>query len=257
MTKSTKTTKSTKSAKTKKHIYELALLCINSPMYYALYKDRELCFETKKEGKILDCLHSMQCELQEKRIDISAVYYARGPGNLSALKLAHTFLHTLAVVEGVKLHSCDSFALLGDVAIFAYGKRYFIKQDEGIECVFLDKDFDFKKTALNVAENMDKNHCIDSADSAVFVDSTDCAESMESIDCVSVAKTKSKRKSKIISTKKSNPTISNEKISNAKKTNAKQAKVIFDSSFDFRFPCKLDISLFTSPCEPLYILPAV
>lgn len=249
MTKSTKTTKSTKSAKTKKHIYELALLCINSPMYYALYKDRELCFEAKKEGKILDCLHSMQCELQEKRIDISAVYYARGPGNLSALKLAHTFLHTLAVVEGVKLHSCDSFALLGDVAIFAYGKRYFIKQDEGIECVFLDKDFGFKKTALNVAENMDKNHCIDSADSADSVKPADCAES---IDCASVATTKSKRKSKIISTKKTN-----EKISNAKKTNTKQAKVIFDSSFDFRFPCKLDISLFTSPCEPLYILPAV
>ncbi|MGX3044471.1 hypothetical protein [Helicobacter sp. T3_23-1056] len=256
-------TKSTKSAKTKKHIYELALLCINSPMYYALYKDRELCFEAKKEGKILDCLHSMQCELQEKRIDISAVYYARGPGNLSALKLAHTFLHTLAVVEGVKLHSCDSFALLGDVAIFAYGKRYFIKQDEGIECVFLDKDFGFKKTALNVAENMDKNHCIDSVDSADFMDSTDSAifvksaDCAESIDCASVATTKSKRKSKIISTKKSNPTISNEKISNAKKTNAKQAKLIFDYSFDFRFPCKLDISLFTSPCEPLYILPAV
>ncbi len=216
-------TKSIKSTQSKKHIYELALLCINSPMYYAVYKDRELFFEAKKEGKILDCLHSMQCELQEKRIDISAVYYARGPGNLSALKLAHTFLHTLAVMEGVKLHSCDSFALLGDVAIFAYGKRYFIKRDKNIECVFLDSSLE---TGIsNVAQNMDKNHCVDSVDSADFVD-CGCATTI---------------KSSIISTKK--PT--------------NQPKVIFDSLFYFRFPCKLDISLFTSPCEPLYILPAV
>ena len=209
-----------KSTQSKKNIYELALLCINSPMYYAVYKDRELFFESKKEGKILDCLHSMQCELQEKRIDISAVYYARGPGNLSALKLAHTFLHTLAVMEGVRLHSCDSFALLGDVAIFAYGKRYFIKRDKNIECVFLDSSLE--TSISNMAQNMDKNYCVDSAD---FVD------------CACVATTKSS-------------TISTKQPTN-------QPKVIFDSLFDFRFPCKLDISLFTSPCEPLYILPAV
>lgn len=186
-------------------MYELVLMCINSPLYYAVYKDRKLAFEAKKEGKTLDALHQMQRELKQKNIELKAVYYARGPGNLSALKLAHTFLHTLAVIEGVELKACDSFDLLcnslggflGEVAIFAYGKRYFIKRGESIECVLL--------------EDLDKNADSSSAESK----------------------------------------LAKRHISTAK------SFTIFDSSVEFRFPRKLDISRFSSPCEPLYVLPPV
>lgn len=193
-------------------MYEIALVCINSPLYYGVYKDRNLIYEAKKEGKTLDALHAMQCELKAKHITPKAVYYARGPGNLSALKLAHTFLHTLEVVEGIELRACDSFDLLGEVAIFAFGKRYFIKRDNEIECVFLDEVL---KSSEKSRQNASQN--------------------------ISVAK------------KDFGSSAASTKASGAKADSAK--RVIFDSSFEFRFPRRLDISLFGSPCEPLYVLP--
>lgn len=195
-------------------MYEIALVCINSPLYYGVYKDRNLIYEAKKEGKTLDALHAMQCELKAKHITPKAVYYARGPGNLSALKLAHTFLHTLEVVEGIELRACDSFDLLGEVAIFAFGKRYFIKRDNEIECVFLDEVL---KSSEKSRQNASQN--------------------------ISVAK------------KDFGSSAASTKASGAKADRAK--RVIFDSSFEFRFPRRLDISLFDSPCEPLYVLPPV
>lgn len=193
-------------------MYEIALVCINSPLYYGVYKDRNLIYEAKKEGKTLDALHAMQCELKAKHITPKAVYYARGPGNLSALKLAHTFLHTLEVVEGIELRACDSFDLLGEVAIFAFGKRYFIKRDNEIECVFLDEVL---KSSEKSRQNASQNISVEKKDFGSSAAST--------------------------------------KASGAKADSAK--RVIFDSSFEFRFPRRLDISLFGSPCEPLYVLP--
>lgn len=195
-------------------MYEIALVCINSPLYYGVYKDRNLIYEAKKEGKTLDALHAMQCELKAKHITPKAVYYARGPGNLSALKLAHTFLHTLEVVEGIELRACDSFDLLGEVAIFAFGKRYFIKRDNEIECVFLDEVL---KSSEKSRQNASQNISVEKKDFGSSAAST--------------------------------------KASGAKADSAK--RVIFDSSFEFRFPRRLDISLFGSPCEPLYVLPPV
>lgn len=231
-------------------MYEIALVCINSPLYYGVYKDRNLIYEAKKEGKTLDALHAMQCELKAKHITPKAVYYARGPGNLSALKLAHTFLHTLEVVEGIELRACDSFDLLGEVAIFAFGKRYFIKRDNEIECVFLDevlkpseksrqnasqnvsvakKDFGSSARLGAVSSEVPKDLDFGVGDSSVDFDFAKGASLGSSVDSAKVGGTK-----------------------------ADSAKrVIFDSSFEFRFPHRLDISIFGSPCEPLYVLPPV
>ena len=197
-------------------MYEIVLVCINSPLYYGVYKDREIVYQAKKEGKTLDALHAMQCELKAKHIKPKTVYYARGPGNLSALKLAHTFLHTLEVVEGVELRACDSFDLLGEVAIFAFGKRYFIKRDNEIECVFLDE------VLAKSSEQSRQNASVAKKDFDSSADSTK---------------------------------IDNTKVSSTKVSIAKRA--IFDSSFEFRFPRRIDISLFDSSCEPLYVLPPV
>ncbi len=210
-------------------MYEVMLMCINSPLYYAVYKDRKLAFDAKIDGKTLDALYQMQCGLKQKNIEIKTIYYARGPGNLSALKLTHTFLHTLAVVENVELKACDSFDLLcnsleeglGEVAIFAYGKRYFIKRGGEIKCVFLE----------NLDKELDSSDIVDNADVNVAKSSLIKESSLD------VNEAKSKKTKKHISTAKS--------------------FVVFDSSVDFRFPHKLDIALFTSPCEPLYVLPPV
>lgn len=237
-------------------MYEIVLVCINSPLYYGIYKDRNLIYEAKKEGKTLDALHAMQCELKAKHITPKAVYYARGPGNLSALKLAHTFLHTLEVVEGIELRACDSFDLLGEVAIFAFGKRYFIKRDNEIVCVFLDEVLKpSEKSRQNSSQNISvaKKDFGSSAElgavsSKVSKDLDSCArgvaDSARDSGCgFGFAKVDSVDSS-----------LGSAKVG-AKVDSAK--RVIFDSSFEFRFPRRLDISLFGSPCEPLYVLPPV
>ena len=213
-------------------MYEIALLCINSPLYYGIYKDRNLIYEAKKEGKTLDALHGMQCELKAKHITPKAVYYARGPGNLSALKLAHTFLHTLKVVEGVELRACDSFDLLGEVAIFAFGKRYFIKRNDKIECVFLDE----------VLESSKKSKQKSSAAKRDFDSSVGLSEASSGVskDLDSSAGSDSTRDSGggfgFAEVSSVGSSLDSAKVGGAK----------VDS-----------VKIFDSPCEPLYVLPPV
>lgn len=234
-------------------MYEIALVCINSPLYYGVYKDRNLIYETKKEGKTLDALHAMQCELKAKHITPKAVYYARGPGNLSALKLAHTFLHTLEVVEGIELRACDSFDLLGEVAIFAFGKRYFIKRDNEIECVFLDEVLKpSEKSRQNASQNISVAKKDFGCGAGLGAASSEVPKDLDS----SVGGVVDS--SVVFDFAKGaglGSSVDSAKVGGAKADSAK--RVIFDSSFEFRFPRRLDISLFGSPCEPLYVLPPV
>lgn len=234
-------------------MYEIALVCINSPLYYGIYKDRNLIYEAKKEGKTLDALHAMQCELKAKHITPKAVYYARGPGNLSALKLAHTFLHTLEVVEGIELRACDSFDLLGEVAIFAFGKRYFIKRDNEIECVFLDEVL---RPSEKSRQNASQNISVEKKDFGCGVGlgavSSEVSKDLDSSagNVVDNDADFDFAKGASLGSRAGSAKVSSAKVDSAK-------RVIFDSSFEFRFPRRLDISLFGSPCEPLYILPPV
>lgn len=234
-------------------MYEIALVCINSPLYYGVYKDRNLIYEAKKEGKTLDALHAMQCELKAKHITPKAVYYARGPGNLSALKLTHTFLHTLEVVEGIELRACDSFDLLGEVAIFAFGKRYFIKRDNEIECVFLDEVFELsKKSRQNASQNIGVEKKDFGSSARLGAVSSEVSKDLDSSVGDVVDSSIDFDFAKVASLGSS---VDSAKVGDTKVDSAK--RVIFDSSFELRFPRRLDISLFDSPCEPLYVLPPV
>lgn len=238
-------------------MYEIALVCINSPLYYGVYKDRNLIYEAKKEGKTLDALHAMQCELKAKHITPKAVYYARGPGNLSALKLAHTFLHTLEVVEGIELRACDSFDLLGEVAIFAFGKRYFIKRDNEIECVFLDEVLKpSEKSRQNASQNISvKKKDFGSSAGLGAVSSEVPKDLYSSVGGVVDSARDSGVDFGFAKMASVGSSADSAKVGGTKADSAK--RVIFDSSFEFRFPRRLDISLFSSPCEPLYVLPPV
>lgn len=234
-------------------MYEIVLVCINSPLYYGIYKDRNLIYEAKKEGKTLDALHAMQCELKAKHITPKAVYYARGPGNLSALKLAHTFLHTLEVVEGIELRACDSFDLLGEVAIFAFGKRYFIKRDNEIVCVFLDEVL---KPSEKSRQNSSQNGNVAKKDFGCGIGlGAVSSEVSKDLDSSAGGVVDNDVDFDFAKGASLGSRAGSAKVSSAKVDSAK--RVIFDSSFEFRFPRRLDISLFGSPCEPLYVLPPV
>lgn len=107
--------------------YNLLLLSIHQPLYYALYLDNDLVYAQTIDEKPSSALPRMYNTLKERKETINNIYYANGPGNLSALKLTHTFLHTWAIAENVKLYAAESFALLPDSFIYAFGKKYFTK----------------------------------------------------------------------------------------------------------------------------------
>lgn len=130
--------------------YNILLFCINQPLHYAIYDDDVLVFartiDEKPSGALAIAFQEIEafCEnkrenecaqknsdksVKQERAKIGAIYYAAGPGNLSALRLTHVFLHSLAIIKGIKLYAADSFAFLPNSYIYAFGKRYFHKAD--------------------------------------------------------------------------------------------------------------------------------
>ncbi|OBV29479.1 hypothetical protein BKN38_06000 [Helicobacter sp. CLO-3] len=130
--------------------YNILLFCINQPLHYAIYDDDVLVsartIDEKPSSALAIAFQEIEafCENRRKneraqknsdksatqeRAKIGAIYYAAGPGNLSALRLTHVFLHSLAIIKGIKLYAADSFAFLPNSYIYAFGKRYFYKAD--------------------------------------------------------------------------------------------------------------------------------
>ncbi|WP_104748484.1 hypothetical protein [Helicobacter cetorum] len=60
---------------------------------------------------------------------IEGVYYAKGPGSFTSLKLTHIFLHTLALIQGFELHSTTGFDFNDNAPILAYANKYFISKE--------------------------------------------------------------------------------------------------------------------------------
>lgn len=87
-----------------------------------------------EEAKTLDALVRLWMSLQNRFL-IESICYARGPGSLSALKLLHVFVHTLAIVRGVGVFAVDSFYFNNARPIHAFGNQFFIKEADGIKIV--------------------------------------------------------------------------------------------------------------------------
>ncbi len=77
---------------------------------------------------------------------IKGVYYAKGPGSFTSLKLTHVFLHTLALVHDFELYSTTGFDFNDNTPILAYANKYFVSKETGSLSDFKDlkiapKDF--------------------------------------------------------------------------------------------------------------------
>lgn len=108
----------------------LVLITDTSGVLCGIYQDSCLIESKKYSLKTLDALISMWMEIgQDYKID--AIFYARGPGSLSALKLLHIFVHTLHIVSGIKIFAVDGFYFNQGKPIKAFGKQYFIKTPQG------------------------------------------------------------------------------------------------------------------------------
>lgn len=101
-------------------------------MLWGIYQDNRLMQQHCEEAKTLDALASLWASLQG-RFSVENICYARGPGSLSALKLLHIFVHTLAVVRGVGVFATDSFYFNHARPIHAFGNQFFIKESSSIK----------------------------------------------------------------------------------------------------------------------------
>lgn len=110
--------------------YELLLIPLRSGIRYGIYHNNSLYKQGLMEGKSLDSLIGLWMEIKDKYV-IGRIFYARGPGSLSALKLLHIFVHTLAITSQIELFATDSF-YFSQHPILAFGNQYFIKQHQEI-----------------------------------------------------------------------------------------------------------------------------
>ncbi|WP_104744092.1 hypothetical protein [Helicobacter acinonychis] len=60
---------------------------------------------------------------------VKGVYYAKGPGSFTSLKLTHIFLHTLASIYDFELYSTIGFDFNDNTPILAYANKYFVSKE--------------------------------------------------------------------------------------------------------------------------------
>lgn len=60
---------------------------------------------------------------------VKGVYYAKGPGSFTSLKLTHIFLHTLSSIYDFELYSTTGFDFNDNTPILAYANKYFVSKE--------------------------------------------------------------------------------------------------------------------------------
>lgn len=88
---------------------------IFSPFYY-----NNNYIESNTNLSLINCL-----EILNTFCDFNDIYYARGVGSLSAIKLTHIFLQTLSLTINKKLHAINSFYFTNNNEIKAFAKMSF------------------------------------------------------------------------------------------------------------------------------------
>lgn len=147
---------------------DLVLIGVNSPTLCGVYENLQLqkSFSSSQRtgDALLEVFASVFEYLQDK--SIRAIFYARGPGSFTSLKLTHIFLQTLQLHRGFELYSTDSFYFNENTPIKAFGNKFFLKNSsEEIEIeesyeplqkefflpkVLIPDDFDSRNTPLYI-----------------------------------------------------------------------------------------------------------
>lgn len=136
---------------------EILVVCVNSPIYCGIYENKNLIKSISFADKTSFALSKLQIFLNKefnldslpnctnpnkeestKTKKLESIYYACGPGNLTAIKLAHIFLHTLSAIHNIPLFACDSFYIFKDTPIHAFSNRYFYKENDEIKFSLLE-----------------------------------------------------------------------------------------------------------------------
>ena len=113
----------------------LVLISLNSPLKCGVYENLNLVksflsFKRSSDG-ILEIFSYAFNYLHEYNARLESVFYAKGPGSFTAIKITHIFLQTLALSLGIKLYSCNSFYFNQNTPIRAFGNKFFVLTRDG------------------------------------------------------------------------------------------------------------------------------
>ena len=117
---------------------EILVIALVSPILTGVYRDGLLAASFTDEGMTSDVL-ALRMKPLLQQYDVTALYYAKGPGSFMAIKLAYVFLKTLAITKGIPLYASDGFSFNGAAPIKATGKRYYVKEGQTIKTCLLSQ----------------------------------------------------------------------------------------------------------------------
>ncbi|GAA8127725.1 tRNA threonylcarbamoyladenosine biosynthesis protein TsaB [Helicobacter pylori] len=113
---------------------DLALISLGEGVLLGVYQDNFLCTSYTSKSKTSEALVEVFSQLFKDFKNptlpaIKGVYYAKGPGSFTSLKLTHVFLHTLSLIHDFELYSTTGFDFNDNTPILAYANKYFVSKE--------------------------------------------------------------------------------------------------------------------------------
>ncbi|MFP6251196.1 tRNA threonylcarbamoyladenosine biosynthesis protein TsaB [Helicobacter pylori] len=113
---------------------DLALISLGDGVLLGAYQSNFLCASYTSKSKTSEALVEVFSQLFKDFKNptlpaIKGVYYAKGPGSFTSLKLTHVFLHTLALIYDFELYSTTGFDFNDNTPILAYANKYFVSKE--------------------------------------------------------------------------------------------------------------------------------
>ncbi len=115
---------------------DLALISLGERVLLGVYQNNSLKASYTSKAKTSEALVEVFLQLFKDFKNlypaspvIKGVYYAKGPGSFTSLKLTHVFLHTLALIHDFELYSTTGFDFNDNTPILAYANKYFVSKE--------------------------------------------------------------------------------------------------------------------------------
>ncbi|WP_305876343.1 tRNA threonylcarbamoyladenosine biosynthesis protein TsaB [Helicobacter pylori] len=113
---------------------DLVLISLGEGVLLGVYQNNFLCTSYTSKSKTSEALVEVFLQLFKDFKNptlpvIKGVYYAKGPGSFTSLKLTHVFLHTLASIHDFELYSTTGFDFNDNTPILAYANKYFVSKE--------------------------------------------------------------------------------------------------------------------------------
>ncbi len=110
------------------------LISLGDGVLLGVYQNNFLCTSYTSKSKTSEALVEVFSQLFKDFKNptlpaIKGVYYAKGPGSFTSLKLTHVFLHTLALIHDFELYSTTGFDFNDNTPILAYANKYFVSKE--------------------------------------------------------------------------------------------------------------------------------